>query len=80
MQKNHIVITSLIALLILLIGLGIYFRKNIQKQFLTRDQIAQYCTKYKDHDSCQSDPWCQALEVSCPNDIDCTGKFTCYAK
>ncbi len=79
MKKNAVAIYIVIGAFILII-LALFFRKNIQKQFLTRDQIAQYCTKHKNHDSCQSDPWCQALEISCPNDIDCAGKFTCYAK
>jgi hypothetical protein len=79
MRKNAVVIYIVIGAFIVIM-FALFFRKNIQKQFLTRDQIAQYCTQHKNYDSCQSDSWCQALEVSCPNDIDCAGKFTCYAK
>jgi hypothetical protein len=80
MQKKQLVTASLIVLLILFIGLGFLFQKNIRKLFLSKAQINDYCSVYKDEDTCEKDSWCTSHEVACRSDMVCDPKFMCYAK
>jgi hypothetical protein len=65
---------------ILLIASGLLFQKSIRKLFLSKAQINNYCSVYKNKDTCEKDSWCISHEVSCRSDMMCDPKFMCYAK